>query len=153
MNSSRKNRLETCHSQNKVKNGEYHFGITIANEGNFTELNLYINGQNDSSVSTKNLIKVIVTLLVQLVFPSLLDGLQGEFQFGSDSPLGGFQGDISDAVFYLKVLSPLDMKECFLSKKTNRGEKSTYQIRKEKKAYMDTTEFYSKKKGISSLLT
>jgi len=45
------------------------------------------------------------------------------------------------------------MKECFLSKKTNRGEKSTYQIRKEKKAYMDTTEFYSKKKGISSLLT
>lgn len=129
---SRKNKFETCHSQNKVKNGEYHFGITVANEGNFTEVNLYLNGQNDSS----------------LVFPSLLDGLQGEFQFGSDVPLGGFQGEIADAMFYLKVLSPLDIKECFLSRKISKGEKSTYQIRKEKNAYLATTEYVSKKKGV-----
>jgi len=81
-----------------------------------------------------------------MVFPSHIDTFQGDFMFGSDSSIGGFQGEISDPIFYIKVLNPTEMKDCFTSKTLMR-DKSTYQIRKEKQAYLDTTEYYSKKKG------
>ena len=81
-----------------------------------------------------------------MVFTSQLDFLQGDFMFGSDSSLGGFQGVISDAIFYVKILNPSDMKDCFTSKSMIK-DKSVYQIRKEKQVYLDTTEYFSKKKG------
>lgn len=68
--------------------------------------------------------------------------------FGSDASLGGFQGDISEAMFYVKTLNQQDIKECATAKKTGPQDKSIYQIRKEKNVFLKNTEHISKKKGI-----
>lgn len=83
-----------------------------------------------------------------MVFPSAIDPLQGYFVYGSDSPVDGFVGEISEAMFYVKVMEPHDMKECFASRRTSPQDKSIYQIRKEKKDFLNATDYYSKKKGI-----
>ena len=82
------------------------------------------------------------------MFPAAIESLQGTLMLGNDAAPEAFQGSISDLLFYIKALEAGDIKDCYVTKQSSPGNKSMYQIRQEKKVFLNTTERFSKKKGI-----